>query len=343
MATIQFLNSSKIEDYGKPYIIAEVNTSHFGKIEIAKEMIVKAKESGCDCVKFQSWSEDTLYSRTYYDQNPIAKRFVKKFSFSESELFELYQYCENIGIHFASTPYCKAEVDFLVEKCRVPFIKIASMEINNLQFLEYIGKKNVPIILSTGMSEIDEIKKAVEVIQNTGNKNISILHCVSIYPPKNNTLRLLNIVGLRKEFPCYPVGYSDHSVGTEIPLAAVALGAAIIEKHFTLDKSIIGMDNQMAIEPIEMQEMVINCHNVNEALGGEARIVYDNELEQRKNMRRSIIAVKNLKKGDFVSISDIDFKRPGTGISPDNINQILGKKLKNDIESDTLFKESDFF
>jgi N-acetylneuraminate synthase len=217
------------------------------------------------------------------------------------------------------------------------------MEINNLLFLEYIGKKNVPIILSTGMSEIDEIKKAVEVIQNTGNKNISILHCVSIYPPKNNSLRLLNIIGLRKEFPSYPIGYSDHSIGIEIPLAAVALGAAIIEKHFTLDKSIIGMDNQMAIEPTEMKEMVINCHKVNEALGDEARIVNDNELEQRKNMRRSIIAVKNLKKGDLVTISDIDFKRPGTGIPPDNVNQIIGKKLKNDIENDTLLKESDFF
>jgi sialic acid synthase SpsE len=342
MSSIKLNDSSILSDFGKPYIVAEINTSHFGKIEKAIEMVDKAKEVGCDCVKFQSWSAESLYSKTYYDENPIAKRFVKKFSFSEDELIEVANHCKSIGISFASTPYSRAEVDFLIDKCHVPFIKVASMDLNNYPYLDYIGRRGIPIILSTGMGEMEEIEKAVKTIESTGNKNICILHCVAIYPPETSTLRLNNILGLREKFPNFPIGYSDHSLGTEMPTAAIALGACLIEKHFTLDRSIIGMDNQMASEPDEMKQLVQHCHNVQLGLGETNRIVFTAELEQRIKMRRSVVASKDLKKGSIVNIDDFDVKRPGTGLPPEKINELIGKKLLSDIEADTLIKLSDF-
>lgn len=341
MGTIQLRNSTTLGDYNKPYIVAEVNTSHFGNINIAKKMIDEAKKAGCDCVKFQSWTTDTLYSKTYYDANPIAKRFVKGFSFDRKELTEMANYCKKIEIDFASTPYSQSEVDFLIGKGNVPYIKVASMDINNYDFLSYIASTGVPIVLSTGMSEIEEIQKAVDIIEKCENKNICLLHCISIYPPEISTIRLNNIVGLRDEFPDYPIGFSDHSLGIEMPSAAVALGACMIEKHFTLDKSKIGMDNQIALEPDEMSRLVTNCHSVQKALGSTERIVMQAEIDQREQMRRSIVVTKDLKTGHKLNKKDLDVKRPGTGISPDKLTEIIGKTLIVDVEMDTLIMETD--
>lgn len=341
MARIELNDKEILEDFGVPYIVGEMNTSHFGNINTAKQMIDEAKQAGCNCVKFQSWTTESLYSKTYYDKNPIAKRFVKGFSFDEIQLKELSDYCKSIGISFSSTPYSKEEVDFLVDKCEVPFVKIASMDLNNFSFLEYIGKKNVPIILSTGMGTIEEIRDAIKILEKTNNKNISILHCISIYPPEIQTIRLKNIIGLRKEFPLYPIGFSDHSIGIEIPIAAVALGACLIEKHFTLDKSKIGMDNQVATEPNEMKQLVKSCLNVQIALGEEERIILDAEVKKRVEMRRSLVSTKELKAGSILRLEDLDTKRPGTGIPPNKINEVIGKELKNDIEKDSVILYSD--
>ncbi|MDA9671886.1 N-acetylneuraminate synthase family protein, partial [bacterium] len=278
----KLLDSSELSKDTKPYVIAEMNTSHFGSMETAKKMIIKAKESGCNCVKFQSWTSDTLYSKTYYGENPIAKRMFNKFSLSEPELLEVANFSRECGISFASTPYSIEEVDFLINDCKAAFIKVASMDLNNYPFLDYIAKTNAPIILSTGMGEISEIKKAVETIEKSGNTKICILHCISIYPSLTSEIRLKNILGLQKEFSNYLVGYSDHSLGIEMASAATALGSVVIEKHFTLDKTKIGMDNQMACEPYEMKQLVQNCHNVHSALGAIDRIVMPSELEQRK-------------------------------------------------------------
>ena len=341
MGKFKLRNSTILGDYDKPYIVAEVNTSHFGNLETAKKMITKAKKAGCDCVKFQSWSAETLYSKTYYDENPIEKRFVEKFSFSDEELTEVAEYSKNSEIAFASTPYSRAEVDFLLEKCNVPYIKVASMDLNNCPFLEYIARSGAPIVLSTGMGELEEIHRAVETIENAGNKNICLLHCVSIYPPEVSTIRLRNISGLRKEFPDYPIGFSDHSIGTEIPSAAVALGACMIEKHFTLDRTKIGMDNHMAMEPEEMAQLVTHCHNVQVALGESERIVLQAEMEQRNLMRRSIVSTKDLKAGKKLIKSDLDVKRPGTGIPPNKLNDLIGRTLIRNVERDTLITEKD--
>jgi sialic acid synthase SpsE len=341
MKTIKLNDSANLSNFGKPYIIAEMNTSHFGKINTAKEMIKEAKKSGCNCVKFQSWTIDTLYSKTYYEENPIAKRFVKGFSFSEEQLKELVVYSNEIGISFSSTPYSKQEVDFLVDECNVPFVKVASMDLNNHIFLEYIGNKGVPIILSTGMGDIEEIRGAIKVLESTGNKDVCILHCISIYPPELSTIRLNNIIGLREEFPNYPIGFSDHSIGIEVPIASIALGSCLIEKHFTLDKSKIGMDNQVATEPAEMKQLVDSCQNIQIALGSTKRVVLEKELEKRKEMRRSVVTRRDLKVGEIISLSDLDVKRPGIGVSADKIFELVGKKVLRDIENDTLIFEDD--
>lgn len=210
------------------------------------------------------------------------------------------------------------------------------MDLNNYPYLEYIAKTGVPIILATGMGEMEEIEKAVETIARTGNNNLCLLHCISIYPPELSTIHLNNMIGLKKKFPQYPIGFSDHSLGTEMDSAAIALGACLIEKHFTLDKTKIGMDNEMALEPDEYGNMIRQCLNVHVALGSEERVVSEAELNQRKKMRRSVVATRDLKAGDIITAEDLDVKRPGTGIPPEMMTKLIGTVVKEDVECDTL-------
>ena len=325
----------------RPYIVAEVNSSHNGDIEVAKRMIDAAAEARCDCVKFQSWSAESLYSATYYKANPISKRIVKKFSLTQEQLRDMAEYSRSRGIDFSSTPYSREEVDWLVDECKAPFVKVASMDLNNYLFLQYIAKKGVPIVLSTGMSEMEEIRKAVQTIEDAGNRQICLLHCISIYPPEFETIHLHNILGLRETFPNYPIGFSDHSHGVEMAVAATALGAALIEKHLTLDCTKIGMDNQMATEPEEMKQMVDCCIRTQIAMGNKERVVREAEQEQMKKMRRSVIVTRNMKAGEIIALNDLDAKRPGTGIPADKIESLVGKKLLVDKEADTLLFENE--
>ncbi|MBQ9765483.1 MAG: N-acetylneuraminate synthase family protein [Lachnospiraceae bacterium] len=341
MASCELRDGRIVGDYMRPYIIAEVNSSHNGNMDVAKQMIIAAKEAGCDCVKFQSWSAKSLYSKTYYKQNPIAKRFVDKFAMSPEQLKELAEYCRSYGIEFSSTPYSEEEVDFLVD-IRAPFIKISSMELNNPGFLRYIARKGVPVVLSTGMGDMDEIEKAVKVIEEEGNRQIILLHCVSIYPAEETTINLNNIVGLREKFPDYPIGFSDHTLGDVVAVAATALGAAVIEKHLTLDKSKIGMDNQMAMEPADLKLLCDKCRMTQLAMGVKERVVLPKEYEQRNNMRRSIVATRDLAVGDIIQAEDLYAKRPGTGLAPELIPSLIGRKIVNAVEADTLINENDY-
>lgn len=327
-------NGRKIENGSEPYIVAELNSSHNGKIDTAKEMIDAAKGCGCDAVKFQSWSAESLYCRDYYGQNPISKRMVSRFALRPEGLLELSQYAAEIGIDFSSTPYSNEEVDFLVDQCRAPFVKVASMDINNLPFLRHIAEKGIPIILSTGMASVKEIETAVREIENVGNQNICILHCVSIYPVEPRNVNLRNMIMLKEKFPDYAVGYSDHTLGSETACAASALGAAVIEKHFTLDNKKIGWDNQMAAEPNEMEKLVRGCHIVHSALGSYERSVSQDELEQRKKMRRSLVAAVDMAKGHVIKQEDIMAKRPGDGIPVDRYKTVIGHTLARDIQKD---------
>lgn len=336
------LNNGRIIGENKiPYFIAELNTSHFGDVGKAKLMIDMVKECGGDCVKFQSWSEDTLYSNDYYKENPIAKRFVKKLSLNEQQLKELSEYSRSIGIDFASTPYSIPEVDFLLNECKAPFIKVASMDINNYPYLRYLAKSKSAIILSTGMADMSEIDKAVEVLEAAGAKNVCILHCVSIYPVDPELVNLNNIKTLKATFTRQPIGYSDHTLGIDVGVASVALGACIIEKHVTLDKTIIGMDNQMAIEKNELSQMVTSIKNVYKSLGDTQRTVSNEEIAQRKKMRRSLIANADLEPGDILSEANLGAKRPGTGISVSEWDSFLGKKVNKKINKDSLLSSND--
>lgn len=331
-------NGKKISNYSKPYIVAELNSSHFGKIESAKKMIAVAKQCGCDAVKFQSWTEESLYCKEYYKYNPLSKRMVKGFSLTSNELLELREYCDELAIDFSSTPYSRDEVDFLVDVCKTTYVKIASMDINNLPFLKYIAKKNVAIILSTGMANEIEIETAVRTIMDVGNKNICILHCVSVYPVEDKDVNLKNITMLQAKFPEVAIGYSDHTLGHEVACAAVALGASLIEKHFTLDKTKIGWDNQMAIEPDGMLALIDGCNKVYQALGSYQRIVSEKEMDMRLKMRRSLVAAKDISKGEVLTEENLDAKRPGDGISVSQINNVIGKVTNRNIGKDEKIK-----
>lgn len=321
-------------------MVAELNSSHSGKVEIARDMIDAAKACGCDAVKFQSWSADSLYCRDHYEQNPLAKRMVDRFSLSPEELLELADYCGEVGIDFSSTPYSKAEVDFLADQCHAPFIKIASMDINNLPFLRYAAQKNVPIVLSTGMATLEEIETAVREIEHAGCHDLCILHCVSLYPAEAQAVNLNNMVMLKERFPEYAVGFSDHTLGSEVACAATALGAALIEKHFTLDNKKIGWDNQMATGPEDMRGLVEQIHRVHEAMGCRERSLSQEELAQRDKMRRSLVAAIDLPAGHILREEDLDAKRPGDGISVSALQTVIGKTLCRDIEKDRMLLPS---
>ncbi|WP_298814669.1 N-acetylneuraminate synthase family protein [uncultured Roseibium sp.] len=325
----------------RPYIVAELNTSHFGKVETAQEMVLKCKEIGADCVKFQSWTEESLYADSYFKENPIAKRFFKKYSMGPEELWELSRYCRSIEIGFSSTPYSIDEVDFLIEQCDADFIKIASMDLNNIPYLEYIANKHATTILSTGMGTIQEIEKAVAVFEKEGHDRLCLLHCVSVYPCPPEICNLNNIPMLAERFPNAIIGYSDHTKGPEAAVAAIALGARVIEKHFTLDSSQIGMDNHMATEPDEFSQMISFCRKTVDALGSSGRQLTESELKQKAQMRRSAVAVRDLKGGDSFKRDDIVFKRPGTGIPPDRIETYFGMVLSKDIAKGEVVKETD--
>lgn len=335
-------NGKEIIEHGKPYFIAELNSSHFGNIEYAKEMITEAKNSGADCVKFQSWSSTSLYCDSYYKANPIAERFVKKFSLSVDDLVYLSNFCKKIGIDFASTPYSESEVDYLLDRCDVPFIKIASMEINNHNFLNYVASKETAIILSTGMSTYDEIIQAVEVIKKAGNKNLSVLHCVSVYPLSKNLANLNNIIQLRDILIDLPIGYSDHTTGPEAAIASTALGCPIIEKHFTLDNSKIGMDNQMATMPNQFKDMVDSCNLTKSIMGSFNRELLEEESQQRIMMRRSVVSKDFIAKDKIITSEDLSFKRPGNGIPPTDASKLIGKRALHNIEAGEILDHSDF-
>jgi len=245
--------------------------------------------------------------------------------------------CQEVGIDFASTPFSKKEVDFLVDVLDAPFIKVASMDLNNYPFLEYIAKKNRPIVLSTGLSELYEIDKAVRTIEDAGNKEIVILHCVSKYPPRDEEVNLNNINTLQQIYP-YPVGFSDHTLGYEIPLASVAFGACIIEKHFTLDKNLEGWDHKVSATPDELEIIVKGSKRIQKALGS-FRISAVEDLERRIEFRRSIVITRDIKSGERIKEEDIDFKRPARGLAPEMAKFVIGRKVNRDLKADSILKE----
>jgi len=334
----------------KVTFISEVSSNHSRNIDRAIEFIDIASKIGCDAVKFQSWNKKSLISSTGYKQNTVfndskkkhfgsLEEMVDKYYLRKEQHFELKNYCTSKDIDFCSTPFSKEEVD-LVNELDVEFFKIASMDINNYPLLKHVAQFDRPILLSTGMSNLGEIEKAVTSIEKEGNSKIVILHCVAIYPPENKDLNLKNITMLQNTFG-YPVGFSDHSLGFVASLASVALGACVIEKHFTTDKDLSGWDHQISANPEEMKKIVEGSKTIHESLGNFKRIISKDEKKKKKVFRRSIVLNKNLKAEDIIREEDISLKRPGTGFSIEEIKFVVGKKLKRDFEADYLLTKDD--
>lgn len=349
---VKLSNKKEVFNFCNPYIIAELGSNHNGNMEIAKKMIVEAKEAGVDCIKFQSWSKDSIFAKKKYDDNYFIdddyrdradytlEKIVTEYSISEGELMQMKKFADKVGIDCSSTPFSKKEADFLVNKLESPFIKVASMDLNNYPFLEYLAKKNKPMVISTGLSELYEIDKAVKTIEKAGNSKIVILHCVSTYPPDDKDVNLNNIKTLMNTYPDYPIGFSDHTLGSAIPLASVALGACVIEKHFTLDKNMEGWDHKVSATKDEMKEMVDNSIRVSNALGS-FRIIANEKEEKKLEFRRSIVLTRKINKGDVIKLSDIDYKRPGIGFNPEMTEFLVGRKVNKDLEYDHIITSED--
>jgi len=344
MKNIQ-IGEKSISNFSSPYIIAEIGANHNGDIELAKAMIDSAVDCGAHAVKFQSWSPKSLIAKEEYDRNQkyddspkkhfgSLKEMVEKYYLREEQHFELKDYCDGKNVDFCSTPFSENEVDLLM-KCDVPFFKVASMDINNFQLLNYLSDKGKPIILSTGMARMSEIDRAVELLEKNGVKEISLLHCISIYPPEYGDINLNNITMLQQAFDL-PIGFSDHSIGFSIPLASVALGACIIEKHFTTDKNLPGWDHLVSADPFEMKIICEESNNIAKSMGSFARIVSSAEQEKKQKFRRSIVTTQPLTAGHVLSNSDLTSKRPGTGISPDLLEVLIGRKLNTDLDEDVV-------
>ena len=213
------------------------------------------------------------------------------------------------------------------------------MDVDNLPFLDYLARKNLPIILSTGLSDLSEIDAAVRTIECAGNRELVLLHCVATYPPKDEDVNLRKMETLRFQYP-YPIGFSDHTIGTSIPLAAVALGACVIEKHFTLDKTMEGWDHKVSAEPADLAAIVENGQRVHKALGS-SRIIHAEDQERRREFRRSIVTTREIKAGEVLTEQDLDYKRPGTGISPSEVRYVIGRKVAKDIGDDRVIQWED--
>lgn len=349
---MKLTNKHDVRNFGKPYVIAELGANHNGDMELAKKLIIEAKEAGADCVKFQSWSKDTIFAKKKYKDNFFIaddyrdrddytlEEIVEEYSISEQELLDMKAFADELGIDCTSTPFSKAEADFLVDKLETPFIKVASMDLNNLPFLSYLAGKGKPIVISTGLSELYEIDKAIEVIEKAGNSNIVILHCVSTYPPQDSDVHLNNIKTLMNTYPDFCIGFSDHTIGIEIPLAAAAMGACIIEKHFTLDKDMEGWDHKVSANKAELISIVNGVNRINTALGS-FRVTAPESSEKKAEFRRSIVLKNAMKKGDVLSFEDLDYKRPGTGLTPDMAEFIAGLKINKDLEEDHILTKGD--
>lgn len=326
-------------------IIAEAGVNHNGNIEIAKRLIDEAAEAGANIIKFQTFSADKITTRKtkkfnyqILNSDPQETQYdmLKRLELTQKMHQELIDYSLKRKIEFLSTGFDTDSINFLVEQ-GIKIIKIPSGEIDNLPFLRHIGKFGLPVILSTGMSYLDEIKNAITVLESVGTarKNITVLHCNTAYPTPMSDVNILAMTNIRKAFGV-AVGYSDHTLGIEVPIAAVALGASIIEKHFTLDRKFSGPDHKTSLEPHELKLMVLGIRNVEQAMGDGIKRPSNSEKMNKVLARKSIVASKIIKIGDMFSEDNLTTKRPGNGISPMQWEELIGTIAKKNYQIDEL-------
>lgn len=326
------------------YIIAEAGVNHNGSFETACKLVDAAKTAGADCIKFQTFKADKLVShnapKAEYQKNTTGESsqrdMLKKLELSFDEFVMLRQYCDKVGISFISTPFDFDSLEFL-NSLDMPFWKIPSGEITNLPYLIAIAKTGKPVVMSTGMCEISEVADAVNLLKDNGIKEIKLLHCNTEYPTPFEDVNLNAMLTLQKAFDV-EVGYSDHTKGIEIPIAAVAMGANIIEKHFTLDRNMEGPDHKASLEPHELAAMVSAIRNVEQALGDGEKKPSPSEKKNKGIARKSIVAKKNISKDEVYSEDNITVKRPGSGISPMRWYEVIGKAAPRNFEEDELIE-----
>lgn len=334
-------------------IIAEAGVNHNGDFDKAKALIEHAAKAGVDYIKFQTYITEKLVSpdakKAVYQQNNTTERdnsqysMLKKLELSHDWHFKLKEIAEKNGISFLSTGFDEESVDFL-DSIGMDFFKIPSGEITNKPYLQHIARKNKKVIMSSGMATINEISQAINIFETEGlsRDNITILHCNTEYPTPMQDVNLLAMLHIKQELGV-EVGYSDHTLGIEIPIAAVTLGAKVIEKHFTLDRNLPGPDHKASLEPDELKKMVNSIRNIELAISGTGfKSPSVSELKNINVARKSLHFSSKIQKGNIVTFDDISVKRPGNGISPMEIDEFIGKKLKYDVCENQLIKVEDF-
>lgn len=334
----------------KTLIIAEAGVNHNGDIETAKKLVAAAAQAGADYVKFQTFKASKLVSKgaakadyqniNTNNANESQLEMLKKLELSENDHYLLLDYCKQLDIKFFSTAFDLDSLDFL-DKLGFKLYKIPSGEITNLPYLETVAHIADDIIISTGMCTLEEIEDAVAVIRNITNRKITILHCNTEYPTPFADVNLLAMRTIKNRFNV-EVGYSDHTLGIEVPIAAVALGATVIEKHFTLDKTLPGPDHAASIEPDELKTMINSIRNIEKALGSDNKKPTTSESKNIAVARKSIHLVADKKRGDIIHLDDMEMLRPGDGISPMKMRELVGKKLTSDLPAGHKLHYADF-
>lgn len=341
----------------RPYIIAEIGANHNGDMALARKMIAAAHDCGCDAVKLQLWGRHTAHTESYIQQlNQRAKlgdvdlttpelglsnvaEQIERFQCNQDQHVELKRYADELGIDFASTALTESDIDFLAD-LGVAFLKIASQDTDHPHFIRYIARKNLPTILSTGLSTWAEIEEAVDCFRPDYLQNLVVLHCISLYPPRDELIHLAKM-GPMRDVCGVPIGYSDHSLGFTIPLAAMSLGAVVIEKHFTLDKTMPGWDHKVSADPAEMKIICEGAHRIHQALGVPNPSLSPEEIKKKEHFRRSIVSTRPIAAGETITMDKVFFKRPGIGIRPNELQYVLNRIAKRDIPADELIRWED--
>lgn len=330
----------------KVFIIGEAGINHNGSIDIAKKLVDVAVIAEVDAIKFQSFKTENIVTRLaeraeYQMKNEAGKLtqfdMLKKLELSEEDQIILKKYCDDKGIMFMSSPFDLESIE-LLKKLNLEIYKIPSSEIENVPYLKKIGALNKKIIMSTGMSTLDDVDFAMKILKNEGAKDITLLHCTSSYPTLYNEVNLRSIKTLKEKFNT-SVGYSDHTMGTEVAIAAVTLGAVVIEKHFTLDKTMSGPDHIASLNPNELKTLVRQIRNVEKCLGNGNKKPTISENNVKKAARKSLVALRNINEGELFTEENLCVKRPGTGISPKLWEEFIGAKSKKNYKVDELIKE----
>lgn len=329
---------------GKTLIIAEAGVNHNGDLSLAKILVDEAKKAGADIVKFQTFNPEQLaskkanmakYQKKNLGEEDTQLNMLKKLALGQDSFRELASYCMQVGIRFLSTPFDLESISFL--NSLQDIWKIPSGEITNYPYLVNIAKTHKSVIMSTGMSSIEEISEALKVLKENGSGEISLLHCNTQYPTPFSDVNLKAMLTMKNLFNLR-VGYSDHTQGIEVPIAAVALGAEIIEKHFTLDRNMKGPDHKASLEPKELADMISSIRNIEKAIGEGNKIVTESERPNISVARKSIVAKVDIKKGDILTELNLTTKRPGTGISPMKWKSVIGTVAIKDFQKDDLIE-----